>query len=84
MAKKQIQYYKSGAAELERPEHLVRFTYSFNNVERTVTGEVHEWEDRIYLFEYRDKYIGSEFFISFSKESVSYKLIKVEEPVEVA
>jgi len=38
-----------------------------------------EKNNRIYLYEYRGKYIGNEFFISFSKESISYKLIKVEE-----
>jgi hypothetical protein len=35
----------------------------------------------IFLYEYRGEYIGIEFFISFSKESISYKLIKVEDKV---
>jgi hypothetical protein len=55
----------------------ISFTYSFNHIERTVIGQVEERNNQIYLYEYRDKYIGTEFFISFSKESVSYKLIKV-------
>ena len=38
-----------------------------------------EKEDFIYLYEYRGQYIGIEFFISFSKKSISYKLIKVDE-----
>jgi len=38
---------------------------------------VQEKEDRIFLYEYRGKHIGTEFFISFSTSSVSYKLVKV-------
>lgn len=38
-----------------------------------------EREDLIYLYEYRGKYIGIEFFISFSKNSISYKLLKVDQ-----
>jgi len=38
-----------------------------------------EKKDLIFLYEYRGEYVGIEFFISFSKESISYKLIKVEE-----
>ncbi len=59
----------------------VSFSYSFNNVTRTVIGQVLEGESHIYLYEYRDKFIGTEFFISFSKESVSYKLLKVDSGV---
>ena len=55
-------------------------TYSFNNEEKTITGIMMEKEGLIYLYEYRGQYIGIEFFISFSKESISYKLIKVDEP----
>jgi len=32
----------------------------------------------ICLYEYRGKYIGTEFLISFAKNSVSYKLISVD------
>lgn len=38
-----------------------------------------EKEGQIYLFEYRGLYVGTEFFISFSKQSISYKLIEVNE-----
>jgi hypothetical protein len=54
-------------------------TYSFNEQEQTIIGHMEEREGLIYLYEYRGKYIGIEFFISFSKESLSYKLLKVDE-----
>lgn len=54
-------------------------TYSFNESEKTIRGAMEEKDNLIYLYEYRGKYIGNEFFISFSKESISYKLIKIEE-----
>ena len=54
-------------------------TYSFNEKEQTIIGIVEEKGDLIYLYEYRGKYIGIEFFISFSKKSISYKLIEVNE-----
>jgi hypothetical protein len=56
-----------------------RITYSFNNVENTIIGQVEEDGNLICLYEYRGKYIGTEFLISFSKNSVSYKLLTVEE-----
>ncbi|MEI9943535.1 MAG: hypothetical protein WDN26_04880 [Chitinophagaceae bacterium] len=56
-----------------------RITYSFNDIEKTITGVMQEKEGLIYLFEFRGNYIGIEFFISFSKNSISYKLIKVDE-----
>lgn len=56
-----------------------RITYSFNNLEKTIIGQVEEEGNNIFLFEYRGKYIGTEFLISFSKQSVSYKLIQVDE-----
>ena len=61
-------------------------TYSFNEREKTISGVLLEEEDRIYLFEYRDRYIGNEFLISFSKSSIYYKLIKVEDtaPMQLA
>ena len=54
-------------------------TYSFNEDEKTIRGAIEERDNLIFLYEYRGKYIGNEFFISFSKESISYKLIKIEE-----
>jgi hypothetical protein len=54
-------------------------TYSFNENLQTIIGFMEEREGLIYLYEYRGKYIGIEFFISFSKESLSYKLLKVDE-----
>ena len=54
-------------------------TYSFNEKEQTIMGIAEEKGDLIYLYEYRGLYIGLEFFISFSKKSISYKLIKVNE-----
>lgn len=56
-----------------------RITYSFNNVEITIIGQVEEDGNNISLYEYRGKYIGTEFLISFSKNSVSYKLINIDE-----
>ena len=56
-----------------------RITYSFNNLESTIIGQVEEDGNNICLYEYRGKYIGTEFLISFSKNSVSYKLLNVEE-----
>ena len=61
------------------PDQKQLITYSYNETERTITGIMLERKDLIFLYEYRGEYIGIEFFISFSKESISYKLIKVEE-----
>lgn len=58
---------------------MQRITYSFNNVESTIIGQVEDDGSYICLYEYRGKYIGTEFLISFSKNSVSYKLINVDE-----
>ena len=54
-------------------------TYSFNEQEQTIVGIMEEREGLIFLYEYRGKYIGIEFFISFSKQSISYKLLKVDD-----
>jgi hypothetical protein len=56
-----------------------RILYSFNNVESAIIGQVEEEGNYISLYEYRGPYIGTEFLISFSKNSVSYKLIRVVE-----
>jgi hypothetical protein len=74
---KNFDYYSSYQPKSFPQKHLI--TYSFNEVERTITGVMLEKNDLIFLYEYRGEYIGTEFFISFSKESISYKLIKVEE-----
>jgi hypothetical protein len=56
-----------------------RITYSYNNVENTIVGHVEENGDLICLYEYRGQHFGTEFLISFSRNSVSYKLINAEE-----
>jgi hypothetical protein len=78
MNSKQVDYYAKLKPQLFS-DHTQRITYSFNETERTITGIIREKEDLIYLYEYRGQYIGIEFFISFSKKSISYKLIKVDE-----
>ena len=61
------------------PDQKQLIIYSFNQTEQTIIGIMEEKKDMIFLYEYRGKYIGTEFLISFSKESVSYKLIQVDE-----
>jgi len=78
MTKSNFDYY-SGHDTLSFSEHKQLITYTFNNIENTILGIMEEKKSYIYLYEYRGKYVGLEFFISFSKESVSYKLIKVTE-----
>jgi hypothetical protein len=56
-----------------------KITYSFNDVEQTIIGSVEEDGNIICLYEYRGKYIGTEFLISFAKNSISYKLLKVDD-----
>jgi hypothetical protein len=80
MNSKQVDYYSRLKTRIFSDQKQ-RITYSFNEIERTITGIMQEKEDFIYLYEYRGKYIGVEFLISFSKNSVSYKLIKVDEMV---
>ena len=78
MRSKNFEYYtqKSDKAFSDQTQLI---TYSFNEKEQTIIGVVEEKGDLIYLYECRGKYIGIEFFISFSKTSISYKLIKVNE-----
>lgn len=78
MHSKDFNYYSEFTPKLF-PEQKQLITFSFNEKENTITGIMMEKKDIIYLYEYRGSYIGNEFFISFSKESISYKLIKVEE-----
>lgn len=80
MNTKHLDYYSKPAARL-LPDQKQLITYSFNDHERTITGIIQEKEGLFYLYEYRGKYIGTEFFISFSKKSISYKLIKVDETI---
>jgi hypothetical protein len=56
-------------------------TYSFNEQERTIVGFMEEIGEQIYLYEYRGDYIGTEFFISFSRRSISYKLISIDKRI---
>ena len=58
--------YYSGHESVRFPEQKQLITYSFNNKENTITGILDEREHLIYLYEYRGKYVGLEFFISFS------------------
>ena len=80
MHKHYLNYYTSHA-DKTFPDQKQVITYSFNEVERTIIGIMEEKEDFIYLYEYRGKYIGCEFLISFSKNSISYTLIQVKEMI---
>jgi hypothetical protein len=61
-----------------------RITYSYNNVENTIIGYVEENGDLICLYEYRGQYFGTEFLISFSRNSASYKLLNAEQEEELS
>jgi hypothetical protein len=80
MQKNHLNYYTSHAEKIF-PDQKQVITYSFNNVERTIIGIVEEKEGLIYLYEFRGKYVGFEFLISFSKNSISYELIQVKEMI---
>jgi hypothetical protein len=80
MHSKAFNYYSAYQTKLF-PDKRQVITYSFNDKENSITGVVLEKGILIYLYEYRGEYVGNEFFISFSKESISYKLIKVEEMI---
>lgn len=78
MERKHIDYYtKHENRSFSDKKQLI--TYSFNDDERTIVGAMEEKDNLIYLYEYRGKLVGTEFFISFSKKSISYKLLKVGE-----
>jgi hypothetical protein len=80
MERKHVDYYaKQENKSFADQKQLI--TYSFNDHEKTIIGAMQEKDNLIYLYEYRGKYVGTEFFISFSKNSISYKLIKVAEAV---
>ena len=78
MHSKSFNYYSAYETEV-LPDKKQLITYSFNDIENSITGVMLEKNSQIYLYEYRGRYIGNEFFISFSKESISYKLIRVED-----
>jgi hypothetical protein len=81
MHSKNFEYYTQ-KKERSFSDQTQLITYSFNEKEQTIIGIVEEKGDLIYLYEYRGKYVGIEFFISFSKKSISYKLIKVDEQIQ--
>ncbi len=81
MHSKNFEYYTQ-KKEKSFSDQTQLITYSFNEKEQTIIGIVEEKGDLIYLYEYRGKYVGIEFFISFSKKSISYKLIKVDEQIQ--
>lgn len=78
MGTKYFNYYASHQGK-SFPDQKQLITYSFNEKEQTIIGRMEEKEDFVYLYEYRGEYVGVEFFISFSKKSISYKLINVNE-----
>ncbi|GAC1417865.1 MAG: hypothetical protein NVS1B13_26070 [Flavisolibacter sp.] len=82
MDKKHYNYYQQHETRRQIGENNV-ITYSFNNIEKTIIGLVEEKDNLIYLYEYRGKYIGTEFLISFSAHSTSYKFLKIKEKVPV-
>ncbi|MEI9913162.1 MAG: hypothetical protein WDO71_28110 [Bacteroidota bacterium] len=79
MEKKHIDYYNTKHENRSFSDQKQSITYSFNDHERTIIGAMEEKDNLIYLYEYRGKLVGTEFFISFSKKSASYKLIRVGE-----
>ena len=66
------------------PDQKQLITYSFNEKKQTIVGIMEEKDGLIFLYEFRGQFIGIEFFISFSKQSTSYKLIEVNEMTETA
>jgi hypothetical protein len=78
MRTKSFEYYTKHESKIFSDQKQL-ITYSFNEKQHTITGQVEERDGLIFLYEYRGKFVGTEFFISFSKESVSYKLIQVNE-----
>src|SRR5688500_4690448 len=77
MEQKNFDYYKTlGIRSYSDQKQAIN--YNYNEDERTLMRTMLENDKLIYLYEYRGNYIGNEFFISFSKEYISYKLIKVD------
>jgi hypothetical protein len=71
--------YYSEYVKKSLPEQQQLITFSYDEEEKTINGVLLEEADRVYLYEYRGRYIGHEFLISFSKDSIFYKLVKVED-----
>lgn len=78
MAQNQFDYINKHESK-SFPEPEKRITYSYNDIEITILGQVETEGDIIRLYEYRGAFFGSEFLISFSKNSTSYKLLDVQE-----
>lgn len=70
-------YYATHEEKIFSDDERQMITFSYNGKIQTITGVIEEKGDFIYLYEYRGKYVGIEFFISFSKQSDTYKIIKV-------
>jgi hypothetical protein len=80
MERKHVDYYAKHENRSFSDQKQV-ITYSFLDHEKTIIGAMQEKGNLIFLYEYRGILIGTEFFISFSKNSISYKLIKVDEGI---
>jgi hypothetical protein len=81
MKRKHFEYYKTHENRTFSDQQYL-ITYSFNSIEQNIVGLVEEKKNLIYLYEYRGKYIGTEFLISFSNDSTSYKLLKISEIIK--
>lgn len=77
MSAKNFEYYSKHEDKIF-PDQKQLITYTFNEKEQTIVGIMEEKDNMIYLYEYRGKYVGIEFFISFSRNSISYKLLHVD------
>ena len=77
MVSKSATYYAKKDRPYSDEQHVI--VYSYNGEIRSILGFIEERGDSIYLYEYRGKLVGTEFFIAFSKKSTSYKLIEVQE-----
>jgi hypothetical protein len=80
MERKHVDYYARHENRSFSDQKQV-ITYSFHDHEKTIIGAMQEKGNLIFLYEYRGTLIGTEFFISFSKTSISYKLIRVDEAI---
>jgi hypothetical protein len=76
MTKNNFEYYSNFREKIFSDQKKL-ITYLFNETEQKIVGLIEEKENLIYLYEYRGKFVGYEFLISFSKDSASYRLINV-------
>jgi hypothetical protein len=81
MNRKHYNYYQTHESRVHSGQNNM-ITYTFNKVERTIFGLMEERNNLIFLYEYRGNYIGTEFLISFSADSCSYKLVSISEPTK--